>query len=173
VHAQVGGAARVAVLDWDVHYGNGVAAIFRDEPRVAYASVHERDGFPRTPGQDDAAAALEAGDTLGHFPVARGATGSGAFLDAVDAAVAFLVAADPDVLLVCAGFDALAGDPLATLDLAPADFGAAAAAVARAFPANRVALGLEGGYDLDPDAGMPAGLARACAALMDAPRGVS
>ena len=162
------GAGRVAVLDWDVHYGNGVAGIFRDEPRVAYASIHERDGFPRTPGQDEAATSR---GTLGHFPLARGARGSDAFRGAVDAAVAFLVAHDPDVLLICAGFDALAGDPLATLDLAPADFGAAAAAVARAFPKNRVALGLEGGYDLDPDTGMPAGLARACAALMEAPPG--
>ena len=40
------GAQRVAILDWDVHHGNGVAAIFREEPRVRYASTHEAGGFP-------------------------------------------------------------------------------------------------------------------------------
>ena len=165
--ALAGGAKTVAILDWDVHYGNGVAGIFADEPRVRYCSVHEAAGFPKTPGQDGAAAS----PSVLHVPLPRG-FGGAAFLGALeDVALPFLLREPrPDALLVCAGFDALEADPLGTATLAPADFGAATRAIAAAFPPSRTALGLEGGYALGPDDGMPAALRETCAALLgDAP----
>ena len=77
--------------------------------------------------------------------------------------------APPGLLLVCAGYDALESDPLATMSLRPEDFAAAVRMIVDewGYPAERVALGLEGGYDLDSEAGMPAGLVATCRALVD------
>lgn len=76
----------------------------------------------------------------------------------------------PDLLIICAGFDALDNDPLAGLTLHPNDFHASVEAIVQAgFPREKIALGLEGGYDLDLFAGMPGGLLRTCAALVAAP----
>ena len=75
----------------------------------------------------------------------------------------------PELLLVCAGYDALESDPLGTMTLRPEDFAAAVRMILDDFgyPAERVALGLEGGYDLDSEVGMPAGLVATCRALVD------
>ena len=77
--------------------------------------------------------------------------------------------APPGLLLVCAGYDALESDPLATMSLRPEDFAAAVRMIVDewGYPAERVALGLEGGYDLDSESGMPAGLVATCRALVD------
>ena len=77
--------------------------------------------------------------------------------------------APPGLLLVCAGYDALESDPLATMSLRPEDFAAAVRMIVDewGYPAERVALGLEGGYDLDSEAGMSAGLVATCRALVD------
>ena len=164
-------AARVAVLDWDAHHGNGVAAWARDEPRVAYCSLHEAGGFPGT-GMDEAERGPHG--NLLHLPLPKGAGGAAYRAALREKALPFLLgrgdAAEPRprALLVCAGYDALAGDPLATMALAPDDFGASIEMIAGefGFPRERIALGLEGGYNLDPDVGMPAGLVATCAALV-------
>ena len=77
--------------------------------------------------------------------------------------------APPGLLLICAGYDALESDPLATMSLRPEDFAAAVRMIVDewGYPAERVALGLEGGYDLDSEAGMSAGLVATCRALVD------
>ena len=160
--------ATVAILDWDVHHGNGVADIFKDEARVRYCSLHEADNFPGT-GLDEADRG-PLGNLL-NVPLPK-ETRSDAYLAALrEKALPFLLgdAAEPRprALLVCAGYDALAGDPLATMALSPDDFRASIEMVAGefGFPRERIALGLEGGYNLDPHVGMPAGLVATCAAL--------
>ena len=153
--ARAAGAARVAIVDWDVHHGNGTQDIFWDDPSVLYMSVHQ---YPYYPGTG---AATEVGG-----PNAKGATlnvglprGSG---DADYAAVfdhVFLPALAkfaPDLILVSAGFDAYEHDPLAGMRVTHAGFHAMAqrlrAAAARLCGGRIVAL-LEGGYDLDGLAG--------------------
>ena len=163
--------ARVAVLDWDVHYGNGVADIFADDPRVRYCSLHEAGGFPGS-GQDESDRGPRG--NLLRLPLPKG-SGGGEYHDALRSkALPFLLGATdnaptPTLLLICAGFDALDADPLATMTLTPADFRASAAAILTEFrfPAARVALGIEGGYDLSDDVGMPAALVQTCAALLE------
>ena len=70
-HLAAAPAARVAILDWDVHHGNGVASIFRDEPRVRYCSLHEAGGFPGTGGDGDGPRGAHA--HLLHLPLPKGA----------------------------------------------------------------------------------------------------
>lgn len=170
--------SRVAILDWDVHHGNGVAAIFADEPRVRYASTHEAGGFPGT-GMDTTDRGPH--DNLLSLPLPKG-TGGEVYLRALwDAALPFLLTSEPEssstssswpgaphLLLICGGFDALAADPLASMTLTPDDFATSVQMIVDefGFPPSRVALGLEGGYSLDADAGMPAALVATCGALL-------
>ena len=164
-HLARNGSAVVSILDWDVHYGNGVADIFRDEERVRYCSLHERGGFPGA-GCDES----EVGPhrTLLHLPLAKGC-GSEEYLSALEErALPFLLSAPaPSLLLICAGYDALAADPLATMELDPEDFGESVRLIVEqfGFPVERIAVGLEGGYDLDLERGMPAAVVRTCEAL--------
>ena len=160
--------SHVAILDWDVHHGNGVADIFKHEPRVRYCSTHEAGGFPGT-GADE----MNSGPhgNLLHLPLPKG-SGSEAFLTALRRkALPFLFEERPQLLLICAGYDALESDPLATMTLRPADFGEAARMITHefGFPAERIALGLEGGYDLSMDEGMPAAVVQTCAGLLEDP----
>src|SRR5689334_12704898 len=153
--ARAEGAARVAILDWDVHHGNGTQDIFWDDPAVLYLSVHQ---FPYYPGTG---APRELGG-----PAARGATvnvglpsGAG---DSDYAAVfdhVFVPALDgfrPDLVLISAGFDAFEHDPLAGMRVTTAGFAAMARrlrAVAERHASGRLVAVLEGGYDLEGLAG--------------------
>ena len=166
--ARAAGAARVAIVDWDVHHGNGTQDIFWDDPSVLYMSVHQ---YPYYPGTG---AASEIGG-----PNARGATvnvglpgGSG---NAEYAAVfdrVFLPALarfKPDLILVSAGFDAYEHDPLAGMRVTHAGFRAMAQRLRDA--ANRLCGGrivalLEGGYDLD---GLAGGMVATLEAFLEAP----
>ena len=107
-----------------------------------------------------------------HLPLPKG-SGSDAYLAALrEKALPFLLGQPteppPRLLLICAGYDGLEADPLATMTLQPTDFGASVRMITRdfGFPAARIALGLEGGYDLSSDAGMPAALTQTCMALV-------
>lgn len=103
-----------------------------------------------------------------HIPLPKGA-GSTAYLDALrHKALPFLLESEPNMLLICAGYDALNGDPLATMALQPKDFYTSIRLIIDEFnfPTNRIALGLEGGYNLNMDDGMPAGIVETCAALL-------
>ena len=191
-HLEAHPSSRVAILDWDVHHGNGVAAIFCEEPRVRYASTHEAGGFPQTGMREEERGPL--GNLL-QLPLSKGAGGD-VFLAALrQKALPFLLAPTPptaggedvgigkappaapraswdrppELLVICAGYDALDADPLATMSLGPDDFAAAVRMILDDFgyPAAQVALGLEGGYDLDPEVGMPAGLVATCRALVE------
>lgn len=153
--ARAAGAARVAIVDWDVHHGNGTQDIFWDDPSVLYMSVHQ---YPYYPGTG---AATEVGG-----PNAKGATVNvglpGGSRDEDYAAVfdhVFLPALarfKPDLILVSAGFDAYLHDPLAGMRVTHAGFRAMAdrlRAAAVKLCGGRIVALLEGGYDLDGLAG--------------------
>lgn len=148
-HAQKAhGAARVAIVDWDVHHGNGTQDIFWDDASVLYASVHEMPLYPGT------GAASERGTqgTIVNVPL-RAGDGSDEFRDAFETVILpRLDAFRPDLVVISAGFDAHWRDPLASLNLREADFSWATSRlmeVADRHAGGRVVSVLEGGYDLD------------------------
>jgi acetoin utilization deacetylase AcuC-like enzyme len=163
--ARAAGAAKVAIVDWDVHHGNGTQDIFWNDPQVLYLSVHQ---FPYYPGTG---APTELGGER-----ARGATINvglpGGSRDADYAAVfdhVFLPALRkfaPDVLFISAGFDAFEHDPLAGMRVTRAGFAAMARRLRRAadlWSGGRAIAVLEGGYDLDGLAGGMTGVLEAFA----------
>ena len=141
-HAQTElGLDRVAILDWDVHHGNGTQAIFFDDDSVLYVSVHEWPFYPGTggPGEGNATTVNVPMQALsGDAEYAR------AFADIVEPAIG---AFEPDLLLVSAGFDAHEADPLADIRLTDGAFRWMAQRAATLAP--RVAAVLEGGYNLE------------------------
>ena len=162
-HALANGVERVAVIDFDVHHGNGSQAIFANEPRVLFASSHE---MPLYPWSGDAS---ETGiGNIFNAPL-PGGSGSEAFravwsealLPAIDAFA-------PQLLLISAGFDAHRDDPLASLQLDAEDYGwltGELIRIAHRHAQGRIVSMLEGGYDL-------AGLAASALAHVRALRAV-
>lgn len=136
---------RVAIIDFDVHHGNGTVDIFQDDPRVMVCSSFQ---YPFYPGRLQT---LER-DHILLTPLPAG-TGSGAFRDAVEQQwLQRLQAFAPDLVLVSAGFDAHREDPLAQLQLEEDDFRwmtGLIAAVANGTAGGRIVSLLEGGYNLD------------------------
>ena len=168
--------ARIAVLDWDVHHGNGVAEILSQHARARYCSTHEAGSFPRTGLNQTDRGPLE---NLLNLPLPSGASGTTYLRVLRRHALPFLLGGEdataetegwaaPDVLLICAGYDALDDDMVAGLRLHPEDFAESIRAICdeKGFPAPRIAMGLEGGYDLDAWSGMPGGLVRTAGALI-------
>ncbi len=139
--------ARVLVVDWDVHHGNGTQTIFYEDPSVYVLSLHQADHYPGTGHPEETGAGAGVGTTRNlAFP--RGTRGP-EYLAAAETALDQAFAGfTPDFVLISAGFDCLAGDPLGGLLLEPADLHALAGSVrARARTAGAgVAAVLEGGY---------------------------
>jgi acetoin utilization deacetylase AcuC-like enzyme len=155
------GAERVAIVDFDVHHGNGTQDIFKDDPSVFYASSHQWPLFPGTgrPSETGAGNILNATLRPGSEGAAMREAYESAILPAVDAFA-------PDILLISAGFDADYRDPLAQLNWRPSDFGWVTRKlleVAARRSGNRVVSLLEGGYDRH---GLAAGAAAHVSALM-------
>ncbi len=149
--ARAQGAARVAILDWDVHHGNGTQDIFWNDPDVLYLSVHQFPFYPGTgaPTEVGGAGALGATVNVG-LPAGCGDAEYTAVFDHVF--LPKLAAFRPDVLLISAGFDAFQHDPLAGMRVQLAGFATMAQrlrAAAERWSAGRVVAVLEGGYDLD------------------------
>ena len=158
--------ARVLVVDWDVHHGNGTQAIFWDDPNVLYVSTHQSPLYPGTGEPREVGGPGARGSTL-NVPVPPGATGDVLRRALGDVAAPVVEEFDPDWVLVSAGFDAHRRDPLADLALSAGDFADLARDVAQFAPApGRLALFLEGGYDLDA---VRASVSATFAALLDAP----
>jgi acetoin utilization deacetylase AcuC-like enzyme len=134
------GLGRVAILDWDVHHGNGTQAIVADDPSILFVSLHQWPFYPGTGGPD------EQGPTLLNLPLPAG-TRDGAYLEAFARAEAAVAAFEPELLLVSAGFDAHVADPLAELELSTELFTELARRAGALAP--QVAAVLEGGYNLD------------------------
>jgi len=140
------GAERVAIVDWDVHHGNGTQDIFWDDPTVLYCSTHQMPLYPGTGARDETGAG-----NIVNAPLAPN-TGSETFREAFRTRV--LPALDdfrPDLIIISAGFDAHHRDPLAEINLTEEDFDWATGALMEAagrFAGNRLVSLLEGGYDL-------------------------
>jgi acetoin utilization deacetylase AcuC-like enzyme len=139
---------QVAIIDWDVHHGNGTQDVFWTEPNVMYVSIHEEDVFPGT------GAAYERGDGPGRYgtvnlPLPPRTTGD-AYMVAMDEIVGPVVERfNPSWVLVSAGFDAHAADPLADMALREQDYALMTDRVRRLAPGPaRTVFFLEGGYDL-------------------------
>lgn len=141
------GAARVAVVDFDVHHGNGTQALLEDDDRVLVCSTHQAPFWPGTGEVDDRG----PHGTVLNVPLRAGTTGAAFRATFARAVLPRLAAHAPDVLIVSAGFDADARDPVGGLGLGPADFAWATTALCEAMEpfGGRVASVLEGGYDLD------------------------
>jgi acetoin utilization deacetylase AcuC-like enzyme len=146
-HAQKAhGADRVAIVDWDVHHGNGTQDIFWTDPSVLYCSTHQMPLFPGTGAKHETGAG-----NIVNAPLSP-RTGSDTFRDAMLSRV--LPAIDafrPDLIIISAGFDAHHRDPLAEINLTEDDFDWATAQLMdralRSAEGRLVSL-LEGGYDL-------------------------
>jgi acetoin utilization deacetylase AcuC-like enzyme len=148
-HAQaVHGAERVAVVDFDVHHGNGTQHIFWDDAEAMYCSTHEMPLFPGT------GALNERGEhnQIVNAPLRAGDDGA-VFREALEAAIVPRLAAfGPDLIIISAGFDAHRLDPLGHLRLTEADFAWATGRlmqVAHKCCKGRIVSLLEGGYDLE------------------------
>ena len=147
LHARAAyGVERIAVVDFDVHHGNGTQAMFESDPGLFYGSTHQ---WPLYPGTG---AAVERGvGNIVNVPLAP-KSGSAEFRSAFEAVLLpALDAFRPELLLVSAGFDAHAGDPLASLQLQDADYfwvTARLAELAGRHGQGRLVSALEGGYSL-------------------------
>jgi acetoin utilization deacetylase AcuC-like enzyme len=133
------GLGRVAILDWDVHHGNGTQDIFAGDDTVLFVSLHQWPFYPGTGGPE------EQGETLVNIPLAAG-TGDAEYLAAFETAEGAIRRFEPDLLLVSAGFDAHWDDPLAQLELSTEIFGELARRASTLAP--RIAALHEGGYNL-------------------------
>jgi acetoin utilization deacetylase AcuC-like enzyme len=142
------GLKRVAVVDFDVHHGNGTQALFSRQPELFYASSHQSPFYPGTGDTWERGIA----NNIINVPL-HARDGSGAFRDAwANTIIPELEAFAPELLIISAGFDAHREDPLAQLRLETEDFTwitEALLAVARKHSAARVVSMLEGGYDLE------------------------
>jgi acetoin utilization deacetylase AcuC-like enzyme len=146
-HAQQLGLRRVLIVDWDVHHGNGTQALVERDPSIRYVSMHQYPWYPGT-------GAVEERGVGNVFNVPRPPglpreTYVRDLLAALDVALASWGGGRPDLLLVSAGFDSLAGDPLGGFTLEPEDMAHWTTAFReRVAPAPVVSV-LEGGYRLD------------------------
>jgi acetoin utilization deacetylase AcuC-like enzyme len=150
------GLRRVAILDWDVHHGNGTQDIFWSDESVLFVSLHQWPFYPGSGGPD------EGNETTVNVPLPAG-TGDDEFLSAYDhAAEPALQAFEPDLLLVSAGFDAAAEDPVGGMELSADGFRELGSRVAKTTP--RLALVLEGGYSVETLPDLVAGAAEGISA---------
>ncbi|BCU79374.1 histone deacetylase [Luteolibacter sp. LG18] len=153
------GLRRIAIVDWDVHHGNGTEAIFLEDPDVFYLSLHEQGIYPYTGPATEHGQGEGKGATL-NLPLPFASPGPTALAAWNEFAAPALDAFQPEFLLVSAGFDALASDPIGGLRWDNATFTALTqrcTAIARKWCGGRMVSSLEGGYD-------PEGLAAAALA---------
>jgi acetoin utilization deacetylase AcuC-like enzyme len=137
------GIERVAILDWDVHHGNGTQAIVENHPQIAYCSLHES---PHYPGTGDASERGHHNNVL-NIPMPSGSTLEDYEPAFTQQVIPFLKRFQPDLLIVSAGYDANYDDPLSHTALKPKDFGIFTRYCLQL--THRILFGLEGGYDLD------------------------
>jgi len=133
------GLRRVAIVDYDVHHGNGTEAIFRDDESVLFVSLHQWPFYPGTGGPGD------QGETTVNIPLSAGC-GDDVYIAAFEQIVEPAVAEfEPELVLVSAGFDAHVDDPIAFMEVTADGFRELSRRCATLAP--RVAAVLEGGYD--------------------------
>ena len=133
------GVERVAIVDWDVHHGNGTQEIVADDHSILFVSMHQWPFYPGTGGP------YEQGETLVNIPMNAG-DGDAEFYEAWQTVERAVRRFDPQLLLVSCGFDAHVEDPLADLQLSDDGFRELARRAMQLAP--RVSAVLEGGYNL-------------------------
>lgn len=138
---------RVAVIDWDVHHGNGTQAIFYDDPRVMYVSTHESPHYPGT-GELSETGGPNAERTTLNVPLRSGSAGDTFRAVFDDVILGRVESFAPTRVIVSAGFDAHRDDPLAHLGLTAADFESLTRRVIDVAPDGRLLVVMEGGYNL-------------------------
>ncbi|CAM9178888.1 unnamed protein product [Choristocarpus tenellus] len=139
------GCQRVAILDWDVHHGNGVASIVKSDPRIRYCSLHQGGIFPGTGGAED----MGPLENLKHIPFFKGGETWDDYGPRFEnEAIPWLKEFNPDILIVSAGFDGLEAEELATMSLQPLDYQRMAKRLREEF-GTKIVFGLEGGYNLE------------------------
>ncbi len=154
------GAERVAILDWDVHHGNGTQNIFWNDPSVLFCSTHVLGLYPKT-GEASEAGAF---NNIVNVPLPEGDDGTFFRLGMEETILPRIDAFRPDLIVISAGFDAHWRDPLGTLNLMETDFAWITRKVmdlANKHCQSRIVSVLEGGYDLQ-------GLSRCVAVHVDA-----
>lgn len=143
-------ADRLLILDWDVHHGNGTQHSFEDDPSVLYFSTHQYPYYPGTGSAAEAGRGRGVGTTV-NVPMPAGC-GDAEYIGAFQRILVPVARAfRPDFILVSCGFDAHREDPLASMRVTGAGFGALAAIVrhlADDLCGGRLAFILEGGYSL-------------------------
>jgi acetoin utilization deacetylase AcuC-like enzyme len=163
-HARSRGTERVAIVDWDVHHGNGTQHIFERRPDVFYASLHQWPWYPGT-GAAGERGLGDGEDATLNLPMHAGA-GDGDYLRAFeDTLLPALETFDPGLVLVSAGFDAHALDPLSATRVSTAAFGRMTTLL-QGLAGGRLVSLLEGGYDLT---GLSESVEAHVAALLEAP----
>ena len=134
------GVGRIAIVDWDVHHGNGTEDIFRADPTVLFVSMHQWPFYPGTGGPED------QDETLVNVPLPAGSTDEDYFRAWDERVEPAVRAFEPDLVLVSAGFDAHEEDPIAQMFVTEAGFRELARRSAGLAP--RTAAVLEGGYNV-------------------------
>ena len=148
-HARARGLARVAVVDYDVHHGNGTQRAFYDDPAVLYISSHQFPFYPGTGAAEETGSGHGVGFTA-NFPLEAGATDAD-YERIWTSAAGLLRQFRPELILLSAGFDAHMDDPLGGMRLTTPQFGrmtALVGAVADECCEGRLVAVTEGGYDL-------------------------
>ena len=149
-HAQARGCARALIVDWDVHHGNGTQALVERDPSIRFVSMHQYPWYPGTGAADERG----VGNVF-NVPRAGGLPRAVYFRDFLAGVDAALENWHPDILLISAGFDSLAGDPLGEFTLEPDDISRWTEALRARIGTRPIVAVLEGGYRLD---GLAAGV---------------
>jgi acetoin utilization deacetylase AcuC-like enzyme len=161
LHARAAhGFQRLAVIDFDVHHGNGTQHIVEDDPDIFYGSTHQANAYPGTGATDERGVA----DNVVNLPLPPGAQSHHFRAAMSESILPALRRFRPDFIFISAGFDAHISDPLAHLRLTTMDFHwitKELVAVAAECCGNRLVSALEGGYDLDALASSAAAHVRA------------
>jgi histone deacetylase 6 len=144
-----GGVERVLIVDWDVHHGNGTQAMFEDDPRVLYVSLHRYPFYPNTGSPRECGTGRGKGYTV-NIGWPEGGVGDAEYLAAFRQLVLPIARSfDPQLVLISAGFDAAEGDPLGGCNLTPAGYSHMTSELLGLHAGKaRVLLVLEGGYNL-------------------------
>ncbi len=146
--ARARGVERVAIVDIDVHHGNGTQWMFYDDPAVLYVSSHQFPFYPGTGAASETGSAAGRGYTV-NIPLEAGATDADYARVYQEAVVPIVGQFAPQLTLVSAGFDAHESDPLASMRMTTAGYAAIVSALASvARTSGALALVTEGGYDL-------------------------
>ena len=149
-HARARGLKRVAVVDYDVHHGNGTQWSFYSDPSVLFVSSHQYPYYPGTGAAGDTGTGAGTGFTV-NLPMSAGATDADYELAYTKVALPVLAQFRPELILISAGFDAHMNDPLAGMRVTSPYFGhltAAIADIANTHCAGKLVAVTEGGYDL-------------------------